>query len=739
MNRIIFVSNRLPITINKGKEGLEFKPSIGGLATGLTSVHNADNSLWVGWCGKSRQELSAAEVKEISRRLPEEFASRPVFLTEKELEQYYYGFCNRTVWPLFHYFNNHAVYDHRQWQCYQRVNRKFFSQIAEIISEEDTVWIHDYQLMLLPAMVRKEFPKTKIGFFLHIPFPTYELFRLMPWRTEILQGLLGADLIGFHTYDYVRHFLSSVRRLLGHDHNLGYINMRNRLVKADVFPMGIDYQRYQKAHLRTEVREEISEVFEKVKDTQVVLSVDRLDYTKGIPARLRSFGEFLRKNPSYRGKVTLIMIVAPSRTEVSTYHELLCEIEELVGHINGKYGTIGWMPVWFFYRSFDFNHLTALYSIADVMLVTPLRDGMNLVAKEYIAARDDNKGMLVISETAGAASELSEAVIVNANNIREVAEGIKAALEMPVVDKIARNKIMSERLAHYNVEFWAGDFLRRLDNVEEVQRINSSQLLDQEAEKALLNNAGKARRRLFLLDYDTTLMGFTGKEGNRRPTKELHDLLRRLSEARNNEVLIVSGRNRAELEEWFGDLPVNMAAAHGLWIRKKGGDWEPTDMPSEEWKETIRPMLEMHTARTPGSYIEAKDHSIAWHYHRCEPELATVRVNELKDALEDLTGNLNIGLLNDNRVLEIKDTAINKGRAAALWLAEQKWDFVFAVGDDWSDEDLFAILPETAYSIKVGIGMSHAHYRVESVEEVRSLLRKLAAACSKENTSSNKG
>ncbi len=739
MSRIVFVSNRLPITIDKTSDGLEFKPSIGGLATGLSSVHSADSSLWIGWCGRSRQELSTAEVREISRRLPEDFASHPVYLTERELNQYYYGFCNRTLWPLFHYFNNHAHYDHQQWQSYQQVNRKFFKTVAEVINEEDTIWIHDYQLMLLPAMIRERFPKAKIGFFLHIPFPSYELFRLLPWRSEILQGLLGADLIGFHAYDYVRHFISSVRRLLGYDHNLGYIDMRNRLVKADVFPMGIDYQRYQNAHLLKEVREETNEIIDKVKGTQLVLSVDRLDYTKGIPTRLKSFDQFLEKYPAYKEKVTMIMIVAPSRTELSDYHELLCEIEELVGHINGKHGSIGWVPVWFFYRSFGFNHLTALYSVADIMLVTPLRDGMNLVAKEYVAARVDYKGMLVISETAGAASELGEAVSVNANNIREVADGIKTALEMPAVEKIERNKAMHDRLARYNVEFWANDFLRRLNNVEEVQRINSSQQLDEETDKKLLTDAEKAEKRLFLLDYDTSLTGFSDPKNGGRPNKELYELLRRLAEDRHNEVLIVSGSNKSAMQDWFGDLNIHLAAAHGLWIRRIGGEWETTEIPTEEWKETLRPLLEMHTARTPGSYIEEKDHSLAWHYRRCDPELAAVRVSELKDAFEDLTGNLNIGLINGNRQIEIKDSSINKGRIASILLNEKKWEFIFAVGDDWSDEELFVILPSSAYSIKIGIGMSHANYRVESTQELRNLLHRLVAVCSNKNSPTNKG
>jgi trehalose 6-phosphate synthase/phosphatase len=720
--KTIFVSNRLPVTIRHGEDGLEFSPSIGGLATGLKSVHDEGDSLWLGWCGLSEEQLTPQNRVELEQRLTEDFHSTPVFLSEDDLENYYYGFCNRTIWPLFHYFVNHAEYDHDQWRCYREVNHKFFDKLAELINPGDTVWIHDYQLFLLPQMIREKFPDTSIGFFLHIPFPSYELFRLMPWREEILRGVLGSDLIGFHTYDYVRHFLSSCRRLLGYEHNLGYINVGNRMVKADVFPMGIDYDRYHNAHEQQAIQEETAEILKKVRGTQLVLSVDRLDYTKGIPERIKAFSEFLRQNPQYREKVTLILIVAPSRTEVESYSDLLKEVQELVSDTNGEHGTIGWIPVWFFYRSFGFDSLTALYAAADLLLVTPLRDGMNLVAKEYVAARVDKKGMLVLSETAGAASELGEAVIVNANNVREVADGIREALEMTAVEKISRNKIMHQRLEHYNVEFWARDFLRKLADVKQKQSTNSLEKLLPESADELVDAMNAAEHRLLLLDYDGTLTGFVDKPENAKPDTQIKSILRKLTDDERNHVIIISGRDRHSLEAWFKDLPVNLVAAHGMWTRDQGGDWEQTETLSNDWKETIRPILDVHTARTPGSFVEEKDYSLAWHYRRCEPELAAVRVSELKDALGDLTSNLNIGLLNGNKVIEIKDTTVNKGRAAGMWLQRNHWDFIFAAGDDWTDEDMFAILPETAFSIKVGVGMSQARYRVESVEDIRAIL-----------------
>lgn len=722
MPKTVLISNRLPIKITRDADTFAFSPSIGGLATGLKSMHDEGDSLWIGWCGLSQGTLTGDDHEVLEQRLKNEHQCVPVFLSDKEMDDYYYGFCNHTIWPLFHYFTGDAEYRHTQWDAYHAVNRKFYDRIADIVDNGDTVWVHDYHLMLLPQMIRKTFPDTRIGFFLHIPFPSFEIFRLLPWREQILKGLLGADLVGFHTYDYVRHFFSSVRRLLGYEQNLGYLNIDNRLVKSDVFPMGIDYDRYHNAHKQESVQEETRDILSKAEGTRLILSVDRLDYTKGIPERIKSFRRFLQAYPEYRENVTLILIVAPSRTEVDTYHDLLKEVQELVSDTNGEHGTIGWVPIWFFFRSFGFESLTALFAAADVLLVTPVRDGMNLVAKEYVAAHPGKNGMLVLSETAGVVSELGEAIIVNPNNIHEVADGIKAAFEMSDAEKISKTTLMQKRLSYYNVEYWAHDFLDELVAVKAHQEQSAVMRMNAETVDTMLKEAQAAEKRLFLLDYDGTLTGFTNTPAEARPDAQLKTMLRTLAEDPRNHVLIISGRDRHCLTEWFGDLPVSLTAAHGMWTRHQGAAWEQVENLNNEWKETIRPMLDVHTARTPGSFLEEKDYSLAWHYRRCELELAAVRVSELKDALSDLTQNLNIGLLTGNKVIEIKDTTVNKGRAASLWLHADAWDFIFAAGDDWTDEDMFAILPDNAWSIKVGSGISEAHYRTDSTKSLRTLL-----------------
>jgi len=303
------------------------------------------------------------------------------------------------------------VYSQSLWQSYQRANEVFCDAVASIWEQGDDIWVHDYHLMLLPRLLRQRLRGATIGFFLHIPFPSLEIFRLLPWRKELLEGILGADLVGFHTYDYAGHFLSSVRYLLGHDSVMGKITAGERVVKVDAFPVGIDYERYAGAAEAPATEAERRRFRGNLGDRKMILSIDRLDYTKGIIQRLEAFGLFLDRHPEYREKLTMVLVVVPSRTMVGRYAQLKKQVDELVGAVNGRHGTIGWTPIWYLYRFLPFDSLVALYTAADVALVTPLRDGMNLIAKEYVATRREGKGVLILSETAGAAKELVEACL----------------------------------------------------------------------------------------------------------------------------------------------------------------------------------------------------------------------------------------------------------------------------------------------------------------------------------------
>lgn len=722
MGRLLIVSNRLPVKAVKKEDGLHFERSVGGLATGLGSFYKSYRSLWIGWPGIIREKAKKEEIKE--NLLSEN--CYPVFLSKHQIDNYYYGFSNKTIWPLFHYFPSYTVYSQDLWRAYKRVNQTFCQVITEIAKPDDIIWIHDYHLMLLPWLIREKLPEASVGFFLHIPFPSFEIFRLFPWRLEILRGLVGADLVGFHTYDYVQHFLDSVHRMLGYEHTLGQIIAGNRIVKTDTFPMGVDYKRFTVAVKNPEVRKEIDAIREKVKGSKIILSVDRLDYTKGILQRLESFDLFLEKNPEYKKKVTLILVAVPSRTRVEQYELLKEQLDKLIGRINGKYGTIDWMPIWYMYRSLPLHNLIALYNAADFTLATPLRDGMNLIAKEFIAAKTDGKGVLILSEMAGAAKELGEAITVNPNDREEIARALKKALTMPVKEQMERNRVLRERLRRYNVVKWAKDFMETLYSVKELQQEFYARKLTSKVKKKLIDDYSKATHRLMLLDYDGTLAPFTRKPEKVKPDNELLRMLSTLTQKQEDEVIIISGREKGTLEKWFCHLNMGLIAEHGVWTKEKEGPWETIKSLQSDWKEEIRPILEHYVDRTPGSRCEEKEFSLVWHYRKVDPQLIPVRAHELENTLLHFTTNLNLGVSRGNKILEVKNAGINKGQAALRWISKKRWNFILAAGDDLTDEDIFTILPEWAYSIKVGLGSSKAKFNIESPADIRSLLEELA-------------
>jgi len=722
---MLIVSNRLPINIKINADNeLSYSPSVGGLATGLASFSSSYKSRWIGWPGIADDEITKRQKQHITHELRLKNCF-PVFLSRQNVEDFYEGFCNKTIWPLFHYFPLYTVYEDSFWQAYKRVNLLFSEIIVQSAEPDDYIWIHDYQLMLLPELVRKKLPHAKIGFFLHIPFPSFELFRILPWRQEIIRGLLGADLIGFHTYDYVRHFLSSACRIMGLDHSFGSFTIANRIVKVDAFPMGIDYERYSRAVHKSRVQKNLAAIRKKIGDRKIVVSIDRLDYTKGIVQRLEAFRIFLRENPRYKEKVTLILLAVPSRTGVDDYQALRQQLEGLVGRINGEHGTIGWVPVWYLYRAVPFEKLVSLYHIADVALVTPLRDGMNLIAKEFIATKTNGAGVLILSEMAGAASELGEALIINANDKESVARAIKQALEMPLEEQAQRNQFMQQRLSRYNITRWAHDFIDTLTEIKKVQQRISIHKLNAPGLKKLALDYHQSKNRLLLLDYDGTLVSFADRPEKAGPDAELLTLLEMLARDPRNNLVIISGRDRNTLLHWLGSLDISLIAEHGAWIKGKNQSWKVIESLHDGWKATIRPILELYSDRTPGSAIEEKDFSLVWHFRRSNPELAYIRSQELKDTILNFTTNLNIGVYEGSKIIEVKNIHINKGRAAQIWLEDPKWDFILAAGDDYTDEDLFSVLPDYAYSIKIGYSISHARFNLDSVPDFRLLLQNL--------------
>ena len=720
-NKTIIVSNRLPVKITDKNGKYTLSPSEGGLATGLGSVYKKGDNIWIGWPGIEVPEERQEEVTKLLA--PQNLV--PVFLTQDEINLYYEGFSNEVLWPVFHYLVTYAHFEQEYWESYKSVNAKFQAVVATRLNEGDTVWVHDYQLLLLPGMIREVEPHVTIGFFQHIPFPSYEIFRLIPWREELLNGIVGADLIGFHTFDDVRHFLSTTTRLTAAKSANNVITWNERQVVVEAFPMGIDDKKFEDMSNRTLVKAHVESFKEHREHEKIILSIDRLDYSKGIIQRLQAYELLLQTMPKYIGRLSLCMVVVPSRDTVPQYKELRDHIDQMVGNINAHYRTMDWLPIHYFYRSFSVDFLSALYSAADVCLVTPMRDGMNLVSKEYVASRTENTGVLILSEMAGASKELNDALLVNPNNLGDVMRAIVTALEMPLEEQTARMSSMRSVVKKYNIHLWVKNFLLKLKEVKEMQQSLLTRYLSTAIKTQLRAAYLETSDRFIFLDYDGTLVGFNSVIDKASPDQELYDLLNRLILDQKNKVVLISGRKYETLEQWFGHLNVGMIAEHGAWQKNPGGEWKSLPMLTDQWKQEVREILDRYTDRTPGSFVEDKSYSMVWHYRKVEAGLGELRVNEIINHLRLIVVDKGLQLMPGNKVLEIKNIEVNKGKAAQNWLYDKQVDFIMALGDDHTDEDIFKALPESAFTIKVGSNISAAKYYLKNPEEVREFLQEL--------------
>ena len=731
IEKLLIISNRLPVSVSKVNGKLVFKKSDGGLATGLGSIKKPTQKVWLGWPGIASEKLNNSEKKKVVSELAK-YHCVPVFLSEKQVDNFYLGYSNTTIWPLFHYFTQHTEYRARYWASYQEVNAVFNRAAQKCIDKNTTIWVHDYQLMMLPQLIRKRRPQAVIGFFLHIPFPSFEIYRLLPHRASILRGILGADLIGFHTYSYTRHFLSSSLRILGYHSDLGRIQMKDRIARADAFPISIDYKKFVKTAKSSVVKKEIANLQKYYRGQKVILSLDRLDYSKGILERLKAYELFLSRNPQYHKKVVMVMIAIPSRTQVEAYKDMREEIERTVSRINGDYASVDWAPISYQYQSVPFDQLIALYRRADVALVTPIRDGMNLVAKEYVASNIDGKAVLVLSEMAGAASELPEALLVNPNSRENVAETIFRAFEMPVREQKERMKSMQKRISTYDIHKWASDFMDQLNQTGRYQQEQFHNNLTKNDQQQVLRNYRNSKAGLFLLDYDGTLTDFGAHPSHELvvPTEKVKALLKNLKRTDDDEVVIISGRSKHTLQKWFKDLPISLVAEHGAWIRVNGR-WHKNYAVKPDWMAKVKPILERYVERTPGSFIEKKDSALVWHFRNVSHSLASVRQAAIRHEILRALRGTDIVVHEGSKILEIKPKSIHKGAFVAEKLMSKKWDFILAIGDDYTDEDMFDVLPEFANSIKVGFEESQAKYHVPSSENVVNLLDLLARSAAK--------
>jgi trehalose 6-phosphate synthase/phosphatase len=613
----------------------------------------------------------------------------------------------------------------RWWETYRRVNHEFAEAVLNESESGGRIWVHDYQLMLVPSMLRNGRHDITIGFFLHIPFPPVKTFNKLTQHTKLLSGILGADLVGFHTPDYVNNFLESCLEdgLATSQSNM--LTLPDHTVRVGDFPMGIDYEKYSQAAKSKEVKAAIKKYRQRYKKLRVIVSVDRLDPSKGLVERLEAYRSYLDAQPNLRGKIVFSMVVAPSRTDVAAYKNLDRKLDSLVKEINKKYGTKEWKPVDYINVSTPFEEVTALFQIADVAFIAPLRDGMNLVAKEFIASQHRN-GVLILSETAGAAQELPDAILVNPRRPQELVDALDQALRMRKRELRLRLRRMQRQLSTHTVQDWAKNFVATLQKpVPNTPRLRTWTLRERQR-KALFKDFNESRIRLLLLDYDGSLVPFSDHYEDTAPPDTLVKLLRDLGENPLNDVVMISGRPASDLEKWFGDLPISLVAEHGASLKKVGNKtWQKLEKNDADWREILLPILEKYARLTPKARVEVKPHTLVWHYRASPPYYAQKYAVTIKRVLKPFLKKFGLEIMQGNKILEIKNPHISKGKAAQRWL-NKYYDFILAIGDDATDEELFQALPDTAYSIKVGHRHTAARFRVASYREVLRLLGRMS-------------
>jgi trehalose 6-phosphate synthase/phosphatase len=721
MSRILIVSNRLPIQVRGHGASVEVSASVGGVATGLSALHGAGNALWIGWPGDTGELDRSGRAK-----LAHELARRRlvgVELPPELVRGFYEGFSNGVLWPLCHSLLESLPLSSDDYSSYVEANRRFADAIVAAARPCDRIWVHDYQLLLVPALVRERLPGARIGFFLHIPFPASPLWRVLPQREELLTGLLGADSIGFHTHDYLRHFAAALLNVLGVEVAIDHVRWRCREVRLGAYPMGIDARAYSALADAPEVAQESARL--RSSTEKLFVGIDRLDYTKGIPRRLLALQKLFDRHAELRGMVRLIQVAVPSRTTVQVYRAMRQTIDELVGRIQGMFATASWVPVHYLHRALSSREVVALYRAADVMLVTPIRDGMNLVAKEFVAARNDEDGVLVLSEFAGAAGELSGALLVNPFDPEAVSDACHRALTMPREERRRRMREMRERVFAADAGHWASSFLATLDHARPAAA-------QRDAEPPV-ETLVRAERRVLMLDYDGTLAPFQVDPEAAAPDRELLALLARLARLPATAVHVVSGRPRVELERWLArtDLrALGLHAEHGLWSRAPlAGDWARADAIELRHRRAIERLLSDFAERTPGARVETKSAGYAWHWRGSDPDFGFRQANELRLVLQSLCSNLPVEVLLGERVVEVRPHGVDKGTLAKKLVREAGAGArVLALGDDRTDEDLFAALPDDAVRVHVGTGDTLACWRVADWRAARRWLAELATA-----------
>lgn len=721
-SRWIIVSNRLPVSIDP--ETGKMVQGSGGLVTALSNVKSKKETLWIG----------ALPGMRASDKLPGSLKAVP--LDDELYDRFYNGMSNDVLWPLFHYERQFVRFEWDNWQAYIEANRKFAEVILATARKDDLIWIHDFHLFLVPQFLKQKNPKLRIGFFLHIPFPSSEVFRELPVRKEILEGLIQADLIGFHDYSYLNHFCRSLYNILGLDSSLLFVQTKNHRAELGVFPVSIDAMKFQKKSKSVKVQK-LRQDYAKRIPRNLVLGVDRLDYIKGIDLKLLAFREALRRHPEWVGHLSLLQVAVPSRTDVEEYQKLKQYLEQLVGQINGEFGKPGYVPVHYMFKSISFDELVALYMRAQVLFISSKRDGMNLVSLEYIASQpEDDPGVVLLSEFTGAIGTLSNVVTINPWDIGLTAEKIVQAVSMPKARRVELQKPMLEYLKKYSATAWAESFLKRLEKSYIPAEINSEEIIPTQksnpAMKHLLSRCQDSQILLFL-DYDGTLVPIESLPEKAVLRKPMKEVLRSLAANPSIEVVIVSGRDMNFLNSQLKGARVSTAGEHGAIFKNiRSRDYHylvRSDIKS--WFYMARRIMSDYAARVPHSFVEEKEYALSWHYRNSPSQFAGYQSRKLAEELRVGLSKYPVTILEGKKVIEARAIEANKG-SFVRWYTENQWtkfsekQLVVAFGDDATDEDMFTSLGSDGLSIRVGSGATSAKYRLNDQEQVINLLREIA-------------
>lgn len=733
---LVMVSNRLPVDRVTAADGTKtWRTSPGGLVTAVEPIVSELGCVWVGWAGSAGEHVEP--FNEASMRLV------PVDLDDDDIAEYYEGFSNATLWPLYHDVVARPEFHREWWERYKLINERFAARAAEEAPEGAIVWVHDYQLQLVPKLLRERRPDLTIAFFLHIPFPPGQLFAQMPWRRRIVEGLLGADVIGFQQVQDAANFRAAAERY-GRVQSLGNTLMVQaddgspaRQVVAQEFPISIDADAFSQLAKRDEVKARAEQIRSEIgAGRRMMLGVDRLDYTKGIPHRIKAYGELLADGDVDADETVLVQVASPSREQVEAYQRLRDDVEGSVGRINGAFGSIKHAPVVYLHQSFDRAEMAALYLAADALVVTPLRDGMNLVAKEYVACRNDEQGVLVLSEFAGAADELRDALLVNPHDIDGLKASFLRALHMPLDEQKRRMHALRQQVFESNVTRWVDAFLGTVHNVAQQRKAdaepadesatqNPSALLSFQMQDRLRRLA-TAPRLIVATDFDGTLAPLVENPSKARILPRAQHALDVLAAAPGVQVVVLSGRSLDSLEQtglessrWI------VSGSHGAelsGLTQVDGAGALTD-DEQASLDALARRIERVLGGEPGMRIETKPFGIAVHAREVSDPRAA---DELLAAAGELGAGAGYTPRKGKMVREFSARRVDKGQALEAIRQQLSPAPVIFLGDDVTDEDAFAVLGAQDLSIKVGDGETSATERVADPHAATAVLAWLA-------------